>query len=250
VPDDSTTLIGLIAVLLLGMTWHEAAHAWVADKLGDPTARSRGRVTMNPIKHIDPFLSILLPYLLYTFTGYMFGGAKPVPVNPGNFKPHRRARDFMFVALAGPGSNLLMAAGWGLLFVVTVWLGGVEQAPGIPNPYSGTMVSANPPGLDVEADSWIQVWAFLGVFINLLLAIFNMFPIPPLDGSRVIGWLLPTRLQMHWYRLDRVGFLVVIAFFLLLDGLQYVEMVLTPLYNAYDGAVDQLIALDPLDKLA
>lgn len=249
-PDDSTTIAGIIAVLLLGITWHEAAHAWVADKLGDPTARNLGRVSMNPIRHVDPFLTILLPLLLYLFTPFILAGAKPVPVNPANFPPGRRARDFMLVALAGPGSNLLMAAGWGLLFVLAVWFGGVEQAPGIANPYNGTVVSANPPGLDVEADSWIQVWAFLGVFINLLLAIFNMFPIPPLDGSRVIGWLLPNALQMHWYRLDRLGFLVVIAFFLLLDGFQYVEMVLGPLYVAYDGAIDQLIALDPLDTFA
>ena len=249
-PEDSTTLIGVIAVLVLAMSWHEAAHAWVADRLGDPTARQLGRVTLNPLKHLDLWLSLVLPVMLFMATGFAFGGAKPVPVNPGNFPPKRRARDFMLVALAGPGSNLLMAALWGLAFVAAAWLGAVDGGPAIVNPYRPESSVAPLPGLDPSSASWIESWAFLGVFINLLLALFNMFPIPPLDGSRVIGWLLPRSLQARWYGLDRLGFLVVIAFFLLLDGFQYVQMVLEPLFGVYDRAIDALIAIDPLGTFA
>src|SRR5215510_10658250 len=112
------SLLGLIAVLLLSLSWHEAAHAWVADRLGDPTARSLGRVTLNPIRHMDLFLSVLLPATLLIMGFPPFGGGKPVPIDQRNFR--HPSRDFMLVAIAGPLSNLLLAALSGLIYVACV----------------------------------------------------------------------------------------------------------------------------------
>ena len=124
--------VGFVVVLLLSLSWHEAAHAWVADRLGDPTARDLGRVTLNPIRHLDLFLSVLLPLmLLLANSPVVFGGGKPVPIDVRNFR--HKARDFMLVAVAGPFSNLLLAAVFGLLYVLCVALGMFQES--IPNPY-------------------------------------------------------------------------------------------------------------------
>ena len=249
---DTLNLVGVILMLVLAMSWHEASHAWVADKLGDPTARKLGRITLNPIRHLDPFLSVILPVLMYNLTGFVFGGAKPVPINPAYFR--HKSRDFMLVALAGPASNLLMALGLAVIYVLCAWFGVFDGGAAIANPYGGSDVSSVPSLLrDLTRASELkplytvgQHWLVWGMVINVLLAIFNMFPLPPLDGSRVIGWLLPTSLKRGWYSLDRYGLLMVIGFFWFMDGFRYIFYVLVPLLAALGAAADIAISMDPI----
>lgn len=239
-------------MLVLAMSWHEASHAWVADKLGDPTARKLGRITLNPIRHLDPFMSVILPVLLYNLTGFAFGGAKPVPINPAYFR--HKSRDFMLVALAGPASNLVMALVLSVAYVLCAWFGVFDGGGVITNPYGGSDVSSVPSLLhDLGRASHLeslytvtQHWLVWGILINVLLAIFNMFPLPPLDGSRVIGWILPKGLKQGWYSLDRYGLIMVFGFFLLMDGFQYIRPILGALLGSLGTAADIAISLDPI----
>ncbi len=180
-PDFQTLLIWVIPVLF-AITLHEAAHGWVASKLGDHTARMMGRVTLNPVKHIDPVGTIVVPIaLLIMSTGFIFGWAKPVPIN---FNALRSGKSGMiWVALAGPGANLIMAIGW--LFVAFF------------------SINMNTPVLLKMAGA--------GIFINILLGVFNLLPIPPLDGSRVISALLPNPLAYKYNQLERYGFVILIG---------------------------------------
>jgi Zn-dependent protease len=170
-------------VLLISLTIHEAAHAWTADRLGDPTARRLGRVSLNPIVHIDPIGTLLLPLLAAISHLPLIGWAKPVPVNPRNLAHPRR--DFVLVAAAGPISNLLQAVAAALLFRALLSAG------------SG-------PGVVVSA-------AQDAVVINLLLAFFNLIPIPPLDGGNVALGLLPPALAVPYAKLRQFGFLILYA---------------------------------------
>ena len=179
-------------VLLISLTIHEAAHAWTADKLGDPTARMLGRVSLNPLVHIDWIGTVLLPLLALVSRLPLIGWAKPVPVAMRNLRNPRR--DFMLVAAAGPISNLLQA------FVAALGVRAVQSSLNI----------ANGPGL-------IDGVLTLAVEINLLLAFFNLIPVPPLDGGNVMLGLLPPRLAATYSQLRNYGFLVLYA--LLLTGL-------------------------------
>ncbi len=218
-----------ILVLLLAVAWHEAAHAWVADRCGDPTARELGRVTLNPLKHLDPFLSFILPVLMYVTVGFIFGGGKPVPVNVGALNSPRR--DFMFVALAGPGSNLVLAALFAVAFVVCVWAG-VILPDVIPDDFVQAGYREVPKTLEGAMDGTFTMrLLYWGVFLNLLLAAFNLIPIPPLDGSRVVGWLLPAPVALAWYRLDRIGIFLILLFFYVFGGFEYVWLILDPLHS-------------------
>ncbi len=188
---DHLTIIQKIAVWILpvifAITVHETAHGWVAKKYGDNTASMLGRLTLNPIKHIDPLGTIIIPgLLLLTGTGFIFGWAKPVPVDARNFKKPRH--DMAIVALAGPVSNLLMATGWALLARIGVTIGASAEYISLPLVYSGVA----------------------GISINLVLALINLLPIPPLDGSRILTGILPHRLAWQYNQLERYGFIILL----------------------------------------
>ncbi|AEG00575.1 site-2 protease family protein [Methylomonas methanica] len=187
---DELTLVQRIVVWLLpvvfAITVHEVAHGWMAKQFGDKTADQQGRLTLNPLKHIDPLGTIIVPgLLLITFTGFIFGWAKPVPVDARNFKNPKNA--MMLVALAGPMSNLLMAIAWALLARVGVAIN--MEFVSMPLIYSGVA----------------------GITINLVLALINMLPIPPLDGSRILSGLLPDYWAWRYNQLERWGFLILLV---------------------------------------
>ena len=189
---DELTLIQRIVVWILpvvfAITVHEVAHGWVAKKYGDNTASSLGRLTLNPIKHIDLFGTIILPgLLLMTGTGFIFGWAKPVPVDPRNFK--RPLQDMAVVALAGPVANLLMALVWALVIRLGIAIGTGAEAISLPLIYTGVA----------------------GISINLVLALINLLPIPPLDGSRILTGILPSYWAWQYNRLERYGFILLLV---------------------------------------
>ncbi len=206
-PQDTTGWIGAIAIMLLSLSFHEAAHAFVADRLGDPTARQLGRVTLNPLKHLHPVFSFLLPLLLWWLGGPILGGGRPVPINVLNFR--HKARDFMLVALAGPFSNLLLVVVFSALWVAASWTGVVEPMV-VRNPYGPDNVF-HASFLDSVSANHVEMWLKFGALLNLGLALFNLIPLPPLDGSRVIGWLLPRSVQFRWYALDRLGIFLILG---------------------------------------
>ena len=194
---DLGSLFGILAVwalpVVLAVTFHEAAHGWMADRLGDPTARLLGRVTFNPLPHIDPIGTLLLPGLLVLFDApFIFGWPKPVPV--AFHRLRRPKRDMIWVALAGPGANLLLALAAGWLMHATLRL----PAP---------------------VDAWLGENLANAIIVNVVLATFNMLPIPPLDGGRVVTGLLPGRLAWRFARIERFGLLILLALIFLLPFL-------------------------------
>jgi len=189
---NELTLLQRIVVWILpvifAITVHEVAHGWVAKKYGDNTASALGRLTLNPIKHIDLLGTIILPgLLLITGTGFIFGWAKPVPVDPRHFKNPRR--DMAIVALAGPLANVLMAVGWALIARLGVAIGMQMEAVSLPLIYTG----------------------IAGISINLVLALVNLLPIPPLDGSRILTGILPNYWAWQYNRLERFGFIILLV---------------------------------------
>jgi Zn-dependent protease len=180
------TVVGVVVVAIVSITSHEAAHGFVADRLGDPTAREQGRLTLNPLPHIDLFFTILLPlFLILAGTGFIFGGAKPVPVNVSRLRNPRR--DWALVGAAGPAMNILIAIGLAAVLSIATRLG------------------------VAGASSSLTEIVAVGIFLNALLAVFNLMPIPPLDGSRVVQFFLSREALVAYQRLERVGLLVVVA---------------------------------------
>jgi Zn-dependent protease len=188
--DVAYTASTWLLPVLIAITFHEAAHGYVAWRLGDDTAYSRGRVTFNPLRHVDPFGTVVLPILLFLSPApFIFGWAKPVPV--AFHRLHWPRRDMVLVAAAGPGMNLALAVAAALLLNLTVFT-------------------------PASLGQWLNLNLAHAIVINLLLAVFNMLPLPPLDGGRVAVGLLPRQLAIPLARLERVGLLIVIVAIVLL----------------------------------
>lgn len=182
--------IWLIPVVV-AITFHEAAHGWMAEKLGDDTARRMGRVTFNPIRHVDPFGTFILPGMLLLLSApFLFGYAKPVPVNFARLNHPKR--DMIWVALAGPGINIVLAVVSAILLRFTAY--GFAD---------GT--------LSEPVATWIAENLKRSILINLVLAVFNMLPLPPLDGGRVLTGLLPHPYAWKFARIERFGLLILIG---------------------------------------
>ena len=194
-------IIGQIIIwalpVLVAVVFHEVAHGWVAYRLGDPTAAQLGRLTLNPFAHVDLFGTILVPLMLIVANSpFVFGYAKPVPVNFHNLRNPKR--DMIWVAAAGPATNLLLAAGFAVIWRLTAPLTGPQGVP-----YSLSSL--------VDFFAPIVLIAQSGILINITLAVFNMLPLPPLDGGRVLVGLLPVPLASLVARIEPFGFIILIA---------------------------------------
>ena len=214
---DIANLIQTVAIyalpVLFAITIHEAAHGYAARHFGDNTAYAQGRITLNPLKHIDPVGTILMPLMLYFATSgaFLFGYAKPVPVNFGALRNPKR--DMVWVALAGPASNFAQAIFWALLLVVLA-------------------------GMGVQELFFIKM-AQAGILVNLVMWAFNLFPLPPLDGGRILVGLLPWKQAQMVSRLEPWGFFIVMA--LVLAGIVGTFW-LTPLMNIGYAVISTLIS--------
>lgn len=213
---DISNLIQTVAIyafpVLFAITIHEAAHGYIAKYFGDDTAWTLGRVTLNPINHIDPIGTIAMPLMLYFATSgaFLFGYAKPVPVNFGNLSNPKR--DMVWVALAGPASNLLQALGWGVAFYLL-------QGGEVTEPFFLKMCQA-------------------GILVNVVMFVFNLFPLPPLDGGRILVGLLPYRQAVLLSRIEPWGFFVVMV--LVLTGVVS-KLWMQPLMSVTYGILETLL---------
>ncbi len=201
--------------LVFAITVHEVAHGWVANRLGDATAKQEGRLTLNPLKHIDPIGTLLIPGILLVLGGFIFGYAKPVPVNWRNLRNIRR--DMVLVALAGPLANLIMALLWALIIKLIVVITG---------------------GNNYFASIFIYM-GVLGIMINLSLMILNLIPIPPLDGSRVVASFLHGQVAITYARIEPYGFLILLA--LLVLGV--LGNIMQPFFKFFLTLITQLFGL-------
>lgn len=200
--------------LVIAIVFHEVAHGLVARRLGDPTAADRGRLTLNPFKHVDPFGTVILPMILALSHAPVFGWAKPVPVDYRRLGKPRR--DMILVALAGPGMNLLLAVLGTIILAVTV--GATDGQPG-------------------EVARFVAHNAINFVFINIFLAVFNLIPVPPFDGGHVVEGLLPDPAARRFRQIGRYSLLVLVFLLLILpaisDGADIVGQLVSPVVDAF-----------------
>jgi Zn-dependent protease len=196
-------------VLLFSMVAHEYAHGYAALKQGDPTAQQLGRLTWNPVKHIDPFMTVLMPAMLFILSkgSFIFGGAKPVPVNPRNYRNYKRGD--VIVSLAGVTTNLLLFPVFAILIIGLGLLG--RAIPGA-----------------VNTLSLLQTMMWQGVIFNLVLAFFNLIPIPPLDGSHVMKYLLPPAWALRYQQMARYGILILLVMLWTDAGKNFLSVIMLP----------------------
>jgi Zn-dependent protease len=218
-PMEELTMVQRVAVwalpVLFAITVHEVAHGWVARKLGDPTAMMLGRLTLNPLKHIDPIGTVVVPVALLLMGGFIFGWAKPVPVTWENLKNPKR--DMALVAIAGPASNLLMAIMWALIMKLGFMLGTGFEALAWPLIYMGGA----------------------GIAINAILMLLNILPIPPLDGGRVLAGMLPGPWAWQLNRIEPYGLIIMVA--LLATGM--LGRILGPAMQWFEGLMFTLAGM-------
>jgi len=211
-PDNMIYQIAVWLVpLVIAIVFHEIAHGLVAKRLGDPTAEQRGRLTLNPIKHIDPFGTVILPLALAITHAPVFGWAKPVPVDYRRLRNPRR--DMVLVALAGPGMNLLLALIGAAILAATISVSG---------------------GAEDGATRFIAANALNFVLINIFLGIFNLLPVPPFDGGHVVEGLLPPALAQRFAKIGRFSLVILMVLLLLLPmvGINIVGRVVSPIAAA------------------
>ena len=208
-----STLFVFVIPVIFAVTFHEVAHGWVASQFGDQTAKSLGRLTLNPIKHIDPVGTIIVPAVMFYASGFIFGWAKPVPVNWRNLGHPRR--DMALVAIAGPAANLLMLLFWAISAKILMLLGNELN----------------------NLTQLLLIMCSIGITINIVLMILNLFPLLPLDGGRVLTAMLPQNLAMSFSRLEPYGLIILVA--LLVSGILW--KILLPVLSATESLIYQLI---------
>ena len=215
--DLVQTIVLWAVPVVFAITLHEAAHGYVARMFGDQTAWMLGRVTLNPIKHIDPVGTVAVPAMLLVMgSPFLFGWAKPVPVNFGNLRNPKR--DMLWVAGAGPLANFVMALGWAVLFKVTS-TGAIFPSDGL------------------------SAMALAGIQINLVLMALNLLPILPLDGGRIAVSLLPQRLAAGYAQTERYGFIVILALLVLNPYLGVLDALMRPILGVARSAIGLLVGL-------
>jgi Zn-dependent protease len=205
----------LILPVLFAITVHEVAHGWMALRRGDKTALMLGRLTLNPIKHIDLIGTIILPIIMYFSVGFIFGWAKPVPVTWQNLKNPKR--DMAWVALAGPMANLLMALGWALAAKIGLMINNTMPLTGAILYYMGN----------------------IGILINVVLMILNLIPIPPLDGSKIVASILPKRMEWGYSRMEPYGIIILLV--LMISG--WLPRLLKPVLMSFFSGISAVFGI-------
>ena len=213
--DNPVFIVTFLPVLLFSLTFHEAAHAWMSNRIGDPTARMLGRLTLNPLAHLDVFGTLML-----FLSGFRFGWAKPVPVDPRNFSDPKRG--MFLTAAAGPASNIILAIACGFAVRVMIAAWGTSVTDG----FNGALLRI----------------LGMGVVMNLSLAFFNLIPLPPLDGSKILYGLAPDRWDYALYRLERIGPAILMGLILMgfLVGFSPIWTVMSPFVRLFTLAFSGL----------
>jgi Zn-dependent protease len=229
-PQILHTISYMALPLLFAMVLHEYAHGWIAYRCGDPTAKLQGRLTMNPLAHVDPFGTIILPLLCLLMPGgFLLGWAKPVPIDPRNMRQPRR--DMALVAAAGPAMNLALAVVSALLLTLLFW---IDSTIG-----SWSTSEETPP-----SDTWRQLFLLpvavmlrYSIFINVLLMLFNLLPLPPLDGGRILTSLLPHNAAIALSRVEPYGMFILMGLIILDPQIHLIHTITSTLTHSLSNAI-------------